>query len=87
MFATAADPDYQTLLALVNAGKDFLEKENPRFDMAHFRPRGDWVREMARYGVLPTCVKREEVTDVYTVESDYWKSLWYQPPETAGGKR
>jgi len=36
--------------------------------------------------VLPTCVKREEVTDVYTVESDYWKSLWYQPPASARGK-
>ena len=86
VFASAEDPDYQALLALVTAGKDYLEKENPRFDMAHFRPRGDWVREMARYGVLPACVKREEVTDVYTVESDYWKSLWYQPPASARGK-
>jgi hypothetical protein len=80
VFANTNDPDYRKLLALAERGKEYLEKENPRFDMAHFRPRVDWVREMARYGVLPSCVQREEVDDVYTVEKDYWKSLWYQVP-------
>jgi hypothetical protein len=47
--------------------------------MPGFVPRADWFREMKRYGMIPQCVKPEEVTDVYTVEQEYWKSLWWQP--------
>jgi hypothetical protein len=52
--------------------------------MPQFRPRADWVREMKRYSVLPECVKPEEVTDVYAIEQDYWKSLWHQPAAAPG---
>ena len=67
---------------MIVAGKEFLERDSTRFDMPQFRPRKDWVREMERYGVLPECVKPEEVTDVYAIEQDYWKSLWHQPAMT-----
>ena len=78
VFAGTDDADYQALLGLINAGKDFLSN-NRRFDMPGFVPRGDWVREMRRYGVLPGEVKPAEVTDVYAVEQKYWESLWHQP--------
>ena len=78
VFATAADPGYQGILAMINAGRNFVER-NKRFDMTGFVPRGDWFREMKRYGLVPQCVKPEEVTDVYTIEQDYWRSLWHQP--------
>ena len=78
VFASTADPEYQKLLALCVAGKDFLA-QNKRFDTPGFVPRTDWVREMKRYGVLPDGVKPAEVTDVYAVEREYWKSLWHQP--------
>jgi hypothetical protein len=70
---------FTSVLAMIVAGKEFLERESTRFDMPQFRPRADWVREMKRYGVLPDGVKPEEVTDVYAIEQDYWKSLWHQP--------
>ena len=68
---------------MVRESHDFLARHK-RFDMAGFVPRVDWVREMKRYGVLPDCVQPAEVTDVYGVERDYWKSLWHQPHATAG---
>ena len=33
------------------AGKQYLEQVT-RFDMPGFRPRGDWVRELKRFGIL-----------------------------------
>ena len=82
VFAQTSDPDYQKLLGLVVAGKEFLD-HHARFDMCGFKPRTDWVREMKRYGVLLEGVKPEEVMDVYAVEQDYWKSLWHQPVPAA----
>ena len=79
VFASATDPGYQAILAMIVAGKEFLERDSTRFDMPQFRPRKDWVREMKRYGVLDEDVKSEEVTNVYAIEQDYWKSLWHQP--------
>ena len=84
VFATAADPGYQRILAMINAGRNFVDR-NKRFDMTGFVPRGDWFREMKRYGLVPQCVKPEEVTDVYTIEQDYWRSLWHQPAAATRG--
>jgi hypothetical protein len=80
VFASPTDAGYQTIHAMIVAGMEFLECDSTRFDMTHFKPRPDWVREMKRYGVLPECVRPDEVADVYAVEKDYWKSLWHQPP-------
>jgi cytochrome c553 len=81
VFADANDPGYRDLLALCNAGKDFLEKASTRFDMPSFRPRIDWVREMKRYGILPADLDPAAPIDCYKVERKYWESLWYQPPQ------
>jgi cytochrome c553 len=83
VFETTDDPDYRAILAMIVAGKEFLERETPRFDMPQFRPRADWVREMKRYGILSNAVQPRDVTDVYAVERDYWQSLWYHPFESA----
>ena len=80
VFTDKSDSGYQAILGMVLAGEDFLEHTSTRFDMPNFRPRADWVREMKRYGVLPECAKPEEVTEPYSIERDYWKSLWHQPP-------
>lgn len=78
VFTSTQDPDYLKLLAMITAGHNELEK-NKRFDMAGFVPRRDWFREMKRYGMIPQCAKPDDVTDVYAVEQDYWKSLWLVP--------
>lgn len=80
---SVGDRDYAVLLAMIAAGRDYLEKDR-RFDMPGFRPRHDWVREMKRYGVLPASLSADQVTNVYEVEQAYWKSLWHVPgPDVA----
>lgn len=78
VFADTNDPGYQTLLAMCTAGKERLESET-RFDMANFKPRADWVREMCRYGVLPPDTHPTPGMDVYAIEERYWQSLWHLP--------
>ncbi|HEY5912761.1 MAG TPA: hypothetical protein VJA21_19340 [Verrucomicrobiae bacterium] len=77
VFADMKDPGYETLRAMCLAGKNHLEQVK-RFDMADFQPRQDWVREMHRYGILPTAETQEPI-DVYATEQRYWRSLWYSP--------
>jgi hypothetical protein len=78
VFAAPSDPDYATILAgIAEAGRKLAEIK--RFDMPGFRPRVDWVREMKRFGILPAAYNTAEPVDVYAVEQDYWKALWYTP--------
>ena len=83
VFANKADPGYQDLLALCAAGKDVLAQDTRRFDMADFRPRADWVREMKRYGILPADLPPATPVDCYAAERQYWESLWYRPAESS----
>jgi len=85
VFASTTDPGYQAIRAMIVAGQEFLDR-NKRFDMTGFVPRTDWFREMKRYGMVPQCVKPEEVTDVYAIEEDYWRSLWHHPEPAATAK-
>ena len=78
VFASKDDSDYRALLAMCEAGKRRLD-EIKRFDMPGFRPREEWVREMKRYGILPANLAANAPLDVYAVERNYWKALWYQP--------
>jgi cytochrome c553 len=80
VFQDKNDPDYQALLSLCVAGKQFLEAGTRRFDMRGFTPRADWTREMKRYGILPTDLSSSSPIDVYRTEKQYWASLWYAPP-------
>ncbi len=77
LFTGTDDPDYQKLLAMVAAGKSYLDQIK-RFDMPEFRPRLEWVREMKRYGVLAAEKKPTDLVDIYAVERKYWESLWYR---------
>ena len=52
-----------------------------RFDMPGFRPRPDWVREMKRYGILPSDLDAAAAVDCYGTERRYWTSLWPQVPK------
>jgi cytochrome c553 len=82
VFASTSDPDYQTLLAMVRAGKDNLEAMT-RFDMPNFKPRAAYLREMKRYGILPAEFPAAAPLDPYQTDRRYWQSLWHQPPPAA----
>jgi len=83
IFADTKDPDYQAILRAVELAKA-QTCEMKRFDMPGFRPTTQYVREMKRYGVLPADFDvAKDPIDVYQVDRDYWRSLWYQPARTA----
>ena len=79
VFADTQDPDYQKILAHVEAAKRKLD-EIKRFDMPGFRPNEHYVREMKRYGVLPADLPVDAAVDPYVTDRAYWSSLWYRPP-------
>ena len=78
VFRDTSDGDYRTILAAIQEAKRHFD-EMKRFDMAGFRPRVDWVREMKRFGILPEQHNGGDAVDYYAAERAYWKSLWYQP--------
>jgi hypothetical protein len=78
VFGDTGEPDYQTLRAMVDAGKQGLDTIK-RFDMPGFRPRPEYLREMKRFGVLPADHPVDAPLDAYELDRRYWKSLWYRP--------
>jgi len=80
VFASADDPDYQTILRAIEAAKTELYTLK-RFDMPDFRPGRHYVREMIRYGILAADFDwTKDPLDGYQTDRAYWRSLWYQPP-------
>ena len=72
------DKDWQTMLSAVRDTKAVLDKRG-RFDMPHFRPRREYIREMQRYGILPKDLEPDDPIDIYATDEAYWQSLWYEP--------
>ncbi|MBE3070677.1 MAG: hypothetical protein IMZ66_10630, partial [Planctomycetes bacterium] len=79
VFSGTEDADYQTLLEVVRDAARRLD-EIKRFDMAGFRPREAYLREMKRYGLWPADQPADAPVDFYALEEKYWRSFWYQPP-------
>ena len=78
VFAAADDPDYRTLLAMVEAGRDNLNRIT-RFDMPNFRPMPQYLREMRRYGVLSRDHADDAPVNVYELDRRYWELFEYRP--------
>jgi hypothetical protein len=74
------DPRYQTILAGIERAKQHLD-EIKRFDMPGFVPRPQYIREMKKFGILPKAHDPATVVDMYELEQNYWRSLWYIPME------
>jgi len=77
VFHDTDDPDYQALLAMAAAGKTNLE-QIARFDMPGFRPRPAYIREMKRYGILPTDLPTDAEIDIYATDRRYWDMFEYK---------
>ena len=78
VFADQTDPDYGTLLQMVAAGREGLERIK-RFDMPGFQPRPQYLRELRRYGILPPDHPDDTPVDPYQLDRQYWQAQWYQP--------
>jgi hypothetical protein len=79
IFSSRDDPDFQKILAHIRAAGARLD-EIKRFDMPGFRPRPEYVREMKRFGVLPTSFDdTKDPLNAYEADQRYWESLWFRP--------
>lgn len=91
VFKDKTDPDYRAIVAAVARGRKHILEENNRFCMINpspnngencpvrFVPRRDYVREMIRYGVLPTDHDFDSSLDPFQLDQAYWKKSWYTP--------
>ena len=76
VFKSTDDPDYKAIIAMIQDGKDVLEKVK-RFDMQGFRPPKPYLREMKRYGVLPATFDIDnDPVDPYALDRTYWALDW-----------
>lgn len=83
IFANTQDPDYQTLLKMIESAKAYIDKDK-RWHMDGFKPNSDYVREMKRYGILPESFDmKKDPIDVFATDRRYWEMLWYYPPGKA----
>jgi len=78
VFKDTDDPLYQSMLATLRDAHDRLDR-GKRFDMPGFRPNEHYIREMQRFGFLPSDLKPGDPIDVYAVDRAYWDSFNYRP--------
>lgn len=78
IFESTDDADYQRLLKAICDIKSHLDKIR-RFNMPHFRPAPEYVREMQRFGILPADYRSDDPIDVYETDRRYWQAMWHQP--------
>jgi hypothetical protein len=65
---------------MVQAGQANLQ-DIKRFDMPGFQPPAPYLREMKRYGILPADGSLDAQADGYSLDRQYWQSLWYRAAE------
>ncbi|WP_146396567.1 hypothetical protein [Planctomycetes bacterium CA13] len=75
VFANTSDPVYIATLDAIKASAQRLQDEK-RFDMPGFRPNRFYVREMKRFGILPSDFSDTDPIDAYEVDRAYWSSFW-----------
>ena len=80
VFKDTNDEDYKTLLTAIERTKRRLD-EIKRFDMHGFQPRQEYMREMRRYGILPSDYPDDGKIDPYETDRAYWESLWWKPKQ------
>ena len=76
VFKDTSDPDYQKILASIESGKK-LHDARPPWGAPGWRPNPQYVREMKRFGILPSDFDPEKDTlDPFATDQAYWRSLW-----------
>jgi len=84
VFTSRDEADYRTLWAMIEAGRTHLERAG-RFDMPHFRPRAEYLREMKRYGIWDGEPAGTDPVNPYELDRRYWEALQYRPAPRAAG--
>ena len=81
-FSGKDDPLYQSVLAAIRDASNTLNAQK-RFDMPGFRPNPHYIREMQRFGILPSALDPNRPIDPYQVDRAYWDSFTDRPPDAA----
>ena len=77
VFKDTTDADYQLLLAAIRKGKADLDAQ-PRFSTPEFKPNPQYVRELKKYGILPSTFDlAKDNLNVFETDQAYWRSLWH----------
>ena len=77
VFVSADDRDYQVLLHALRAAKEARDAI-PRYATPDWRPNGQYIREMKRYGVLSAAHDPTTTPiDPFEMDETYWRSLWH----------
>jgi hypothetical protein len=83
VFTDTNDPLYQQMLGAIRDAHNRLTA-GKRFDMPGFRPNEHYIREMQRFGILPTTLGPNDPINIYATDRAYWDSFYYKPPTLAG---
>ena len=79
VFQSVDDKDYQTILAGVVRGRDYILNESNRFSTEPFVPNPAYVKAMIRYEILPKNFDLKTPIDAYETDRAYWKSFDLKP--------
>jgi hypothetical protein len=80
VFRSKDDADYQAMLAAIRTSQKHL-MHIKRFDIPGFRPNQHYIREMQKYGILPTDLPEDGLLNPYEIDKRYWRSHHYSPSE------
>ncbi len=76
VFRDTQDPDYRRLLGAIRLAREGIEAHQC-FGTPTFRPNRQYIRELARFGVLPAAFDpARDPLDVFAADQAYWRSLW-----------
>ena len=76
VFESTTDPDYRRLLQSMVKAKRLVDTI-PRYATTEFKPNRQYIREMKKYGVLPSSFDLDRVnTDHFKIDQKYWRLFW-----------
>jgi hypothetical protein len=77
VFKSQDDPDYK-IMSTAAANWQAEWQKSHAFGSPAFRVNHQYIREMARFGILPEDTRPENV-DPYEIDQRYWKMFHYKP--------
>ena len=77
VFADREDPDYKLILKTIEESKKGADGI-PRYSTPAWKPNWQYIREMKRYGVLPSSfdIAKDDL-DPFETDQRYWQTFWW----------
>lgn len=80
VFESKDDPFYLSMLGAIREAAE-TRNRRPAYYMEGYRPTGQYIEEMKRFGVLPEDWTPEGKTleDYFRIDQRYWEQQWFEP--------